>query len=342
VVSRLLGAPLTFRDRSLPSLTEADAVVLEHGKRKVGFAKVDGTWKVTEPLTASAEHDSLEDFVNALTHLRADAWVAEKPADLKAYGLDPPRARWRFRFNGKDTLDLWIGSPEKTAAPGHAGLGGRCYARLAATASLWPEALSVLAYSSPASLPGALPWAAFALIGQHTASRPADLVFLLDPKITTLAQGEYRDRTLWTALETNQVETLSYSGGREKFVLKKMNETWQFAGKLGLPVNTQAVNETLDAISKLRAERYVVDKDANLKEFGLEPPHLVIEVQTRTGGKYVLQLGDLEKGSKRYYAHVPQGSRSDVFLISEADAAHIVRELPAFIQTAPKFPPTSP
>jgi hypothetical protein len=342
VVRSLLGAPLQFRDRTLPSLVEADNAILERGKRKVTFAKVDGTWKVTEPLTASAEHDSLEDFVNALTHLRADAWVAEKPSDLKAYGLEPAQARWHFRLNDKDVLELLVGSPEKASELGHEGLGKRCYAKLAKTARPRLEMLGMLACVPMASLPGSVPWAALASIHLPAPAEPADLVFLLDPKTTTLAQGEYRDRTLWTALEPSQVESLSYTGGHDKFVLKKMNETWQFAGKLGLPVNTQAVTDTLESLSKLRAERYIVDKDATLKEFGLEPPHRVIEVQTRTGGKYVLQLGDVEKGSKRYYAHVPQGSRTDVFVISEADAARIVRELPAFIQTAPKFPPTNP
>jgi hypothetical protein len=342
-VRRLLGAPLQFRDRTLPSLTEADAVALERGPRKVTFAKVDGSWKVTEPLPAAAEHDGLEDFVNALTHLRADAWVAEKPADLKVYGLDPPQARWRFRLGGKDVLDLWIGSPEKPSGPDHLASGARCYARLVTPTRPRLEAAALVAVAPAAAFPASIPWVALGGAYRETTSGPSDLVFLLDPKTSTLAQGEYRDRTLWTALEPNQVESITFSGGRDRFTLKKMNETWHLMGKPEPPISTPAVTETLEALGKLRVERYVVDKDANLKEYGLDPPRRTIEVQTRAGGKYVLLLGNQEKDTKRTYAHLPQqGGRTDVFVLAEADMARIARDLPAFLQSAPGLPPPPP
>jgi len=75
--------------------------------------------------------------------------------------------------------------------------------------------------------------------------------------------------------------------------------------------------------------RYVIDKGADLKLYGLEPPELVLEVQTRTD-KRTLHIGRMEGDSRRYYARVPEKDRSEVFVISEADAGRIVRPLAAF------------
>ena len=89
------------------------------------MTKVDGAWKLTEPLSGEAEQDLLDDFLGRLRHLRADALVAEKPdaEALKKYGLDRPEASWRVRLGGKDVLDLQIGNKEAK--------GPRRYARLA-------------------------------------------------------------------------------------------------------------------------------------------------------------------------------------------------------------------
>src|SRR5262249_48693950 len=67
----------------------------------------------------------LDEFLNSLARLRADEFVAEKPAagELAAFGLDRPEARWRVQAGDKDVLNLVVGKREK--------VGGRHYARLA-------------------------------------------------------------------------------------------------------------------------------------------------------------------------------------------------------------------
>jgi Domain of unknown function (DUF4340) len=90
---------------------------------------VDGSWKLTQPIEAEAEQADLEEFLNGLSHLRADELVADKPADLKAYGLDKPQARWRILAGEKVLLDLLIGNLE--TGKEHSKEGSRCYAKLA-------------------------------------------------------------------------------------------------------------------------------------------------------------------------------------------------------------------
>jgi hypothetical protein len=282
----LLAGPLGFRSRNVAQFVDADRAVLERGPRKAVFTKVDGTWKLTEPVQAEAEHTELENLVNAVARLRAAALVAEKPteAQLKNYGLDQPAEQWHFQEDSKDVLALQLGRREKG--------GGRCYARLA----------------------------------------KGDLVFVLDAALAGKLFAEYRKRDAWDPpLDSAQAERLTYRRGDTAFTLEKGAGGWQLQGKPSAKVNAEAVSDALAAIAGLKAERFVVDKGADFKLYGLAPAELVIEVQTPSGAR-ALHVGRPEGESKRYYARVPEKDRSDVFVIGEADAARIVRDLPAFVR----------
>jgi hypothetical protein len=122
LAKRLLAEPIAFRDRSLARFVDADRLTLERGDRKVTFARVAGTWKVTEPVQADADQADLDELVNALAGLRADELAAEKPDDLKPFGLDSPEARWKVFEGDKEVLSLLVGAKEKD--------GPRVYAKL--------------------------------------------------------------------------------------------------------------------------------------------------------------------------------------------------------------------
>jgi hypothetical protein len=207
--------------------------------------------------------------------------VAEKPDDLKPYGLDKPEARWRLQYGDKDVLNLLIGSPDKE--------GARRFAKLAA----------------------------------------GDIVFLLDPRLSTRALAEYRSRTLWPPLDALQIEKITFGYAENPFTLEKVDNTWRVAGQPELKVQPEAIQATLDAMAGLKALRYVEDRSKELPLYGLEPPQLALEIQTRSG-KRLLHIGRPEGESKRYYARVPEGDRADVFVIAENDAGRIVRNLAAF------------
>jgi hypothetical protein len=291
----MVAADLHFRDRNLAHVGGIDRVVLERGPRKATFAKSDGTWKLTQPLEGEAESFDLDDFITAISRLRADELVAEKPRDLKLYGLERPEARWKFQSGDKAVLDLVVGGLEKSKSP-KAKEADRRYAKLA----------------------------------------NSDVVFLLSPALTTKALTEYRSRNLWASLDAAQIDKLHYGYPHDPFTLEKIDNDWRVSGQPGAKVKADAIREALDALAGLKAVRYVADKGADLKLYGLEPPQCVLEIQTPTG-KRVLQIGRPEGESKRLYARVPEGDKSDaVFVISETDAARIVRPLGAFFQNGAK------
>src|SRR5262249_49081354 len=98
LADRLLAGPLGFRDRLLAKFVDTDKVNVTRGTGQLTISKVDGTWKVTAPVEAEAEHTELENLVNGVSRLQASEFVAEKPTpdQLKAYGLDKPELRWQF------------------------------------------------------------------------------------------------------------------------------------------------------------------------------------------------------------------------------------------------------
>jgi len=315
LVEQLLGAPLAFRDRTLARFRDADRLQLQRGPRHAVFSKVAETWKLTEPLQGDAERDLLDDFLSRLMQLRADVLVVEQAdADtLKKYGLDRPEASWRVYSGDKEVLHLLIGNPERGTSASH---GARRYAKLA---------------SPPMPPPEGGAW-----LG----------VFLLDPRLSQQVLDEYRPRTVWTPpLDAVEIESLNYRYTHTPFLLEKRshaehenegttlrgneNASWQVVGKPEVKLNTATVEDTLAALAGLKLSRYAVDKDANLSLFGLDKPELILEIATRSG-KRVLHIGNVEGGSKGRYARVPDGDRSDVFVLDKETCTRLMRDLSAF------------
>lgn len=284
LVKKLLADPIKFRDRGLAKFVDADAATLVRGDRAVTFAKLDGTWKLVKPVAGDAETADLDELVNALAKLRADELVAEKPKELKPYGLDKPEAKWTFSAGGKEVLSLLVGTKEKD---------GRAFAKL----------------------------------------EKGDMVAALDAGLTAKVLGEYRKRAVWAGLDAAQAETVAVDGGAGKsFVLQKLGASWADRASPTAAVDTAKVTELLDALAGLKAERFVADTQADPKLFGLQPPQRVIVVSVKGGGTKILQLGRFEGGSgdKRVYARVEEPGRTDVFVLSEADTAKVMRDRPAF------------
>jgi len=81
------------------------------------------------------------------------------------------------------------------------------------------------------------------------------VVFLLDPATTTRVLAEYRTRSVWpTPLDAAQVEAVRFGHAQKPFALEKVDNLWRVTGMPGAVVNVQKVNDTLDALARLKAE----------------------------------------------------------------------------------------
>ena len=117
------GAPA--RDKAFTTVA-ADAIEELQIKSADGetsrLRRAEKGWQLVEPNTADADASELSSLTSSLTGLEVQRVVDENPADLKQYGLNPPRVEVGFRLKGdKDFRRLQIG--EKTPT------GGDLYAR---------------------------------------------------------------------------------------------------------------------------------------------------------------------------------------------------------------------
>lgn len=85
---------LAFRDREVLTFSKSDAreLTIVRGGVTYTCSRPDDKdeWSLTAPVKAKSDYSSVSNILWDLSSLRAKALVAEKPADLTAYGLDSP------------------------------------------------------------------------------------------------------------------------------------------------------------------------------------------------------------------------------------------------------------
>jgi hypothetical protein len=132
--------------------------------------------------------------------------------------------------------------------------------------------------------------------------------------------------------------SVKYHYGKESFSLTKAGKLW-ICSDAGVQVDPQRVDETLQGLANLKAERFVAEKPTDLEPFGLKEPMLTIEVQTFKR-KLELQLSKMDVDTGKYHARAGSGAAAaDVFLISFQDSMRLVRHAEDFAKLPPPVPP---
>jgi hypothetical protein len=299
IAKRLLAEPVKFRDRELANFVTADKLIVTRDGKDVTYVKEGGVWKMQAPIAADAEDEGLRELTDALARLRAEEIVAEKPADLKPYGLDKPD-RWRV-FNGdREVLTLLVGAREKVGEPGKQKDGFRAYAKL-----------------EKGDLVVLLDMAQTAKVSGEYRKR---------------AIWEPLDVATANAIEVDTPE------GPGSFKLIKGPVGWIDPTNPVERVNNEFVTEFLDAIAGLKAERFVEHAPTDSgKIYGLDPVRKTITVKTQNGQSRTLRLGRLDD-SKRAYARADTMGKPPIVLLAEPDTARLNRDRSGFLVAPPKPP----
>ena len=168
----------------------------------------------------------------------------------------------------------------------------------------------------------------------YAKTEKGDVVGVLPPDLTGRALAEYRRRKAWDGVDALQIESVEIKRGKASFVLAKRGPVWIDPAKPADLIDPRAANELVAALAALKAERFATDKDADEKLFGLAEPEVVITVTQRDGMKKVLHLGGAVGGveGKQVYAKVADPTRTDVFVLGEADTARMTRERAAYLE----------
>ncbi|WP_020475074.1 DUF4340 domain-containing protein [Zavarzinella formosa] len=263
---KMLADPIKFRERNLASFVTADKATVTRNGKDTTFEKVGGVWKVKQPAEGDAEDEGLRELLDLLARLRAEEIVAEKPADLKPYGLDKPD-RWKW-FNGdKEVLNLLVGSPEKAGDPTKPTETMRSYAKLD------KGDMVVL-------LDMALSTKLRAEYRKRALWEPLDVA-----------------QAMMVIVDTPE--------GPGSFKLTKGPTGWIDPVNMGDKIDTAAVTDFLDAFAGLKAERFVdTDAKEGAKIFGLDPARKTITINTQGGQSRTLLLGRVDE-QKRVYGQSP-------------------------------------
>jgi uncharacterized protein DUF4340 len=100
--------PIAFERADLKSIR------LKNGQGEVALEKSGEAWKIVEPLAVDTDKDAVESLISSVESARVDRRLAPA-ADLKAYGLDPPKASLTLGLakgaNLAPTLAIGDGSP---------------------------------------------------------------------------------------------------------------------------------------------------------------------------------------------------------------------------------------
>ena len=167
----------------------------------------------------------------------------------------------------------------------------------------------------------------------YAMTEKGELVGLLSPDLSGRVLDEYRVRKVW-GIDAAQLQSVTITEGKKQFALLKSGQRWLDVARPEDKIDTRAVTELLSTLAGLKAERFAADKDADLKLYGLDTPSVRIVASRQAGESQTLLIGMGVGGKdrKRVYAKVDAVGRTDVFILSEADTARLLRERGAYLE----------
>lgn len=154
----------------------------------------------------------------------------------------------------------------------------------------------------------------------------------LDKALADRFGAELRKREFWPPADVAPANGITIDGKdkEDALTLFKGPNGWIDPKKPTEKFTQEQVSDFLDCLASLKAERFVQDKDGDLKLHGLEPPERTITV-TLPNGRKTLELGRLDD-SKRAYAKFGDGA---VVVLSVKDTERLMKDRAGFQKPAP-------
>lgn len=140
LVLAALGAYIYFVERKKPAESETEArpkafdvaadkiveVMVRSGADRTVVRKVDGEWRVVEPIQAKADEAEVSGLTSSLASLENVRVVEEAPSDLAQFGLANPSVEIGFRADGEKAMrHLRLGDKTATQGEMYASRGGK-------------------------------------------------------------------------------------------------------------------------------------------------------------------------------------------------------------------------
>jgi hypothetical protein len=164
----------------------------------------------------------------------------------------------------------------------------------------------------------------------------ASIVFIVLAGVLYWSQNRKPDETAKTSADTPPAILKLDEAAITKLEIKKKNEDaiglaknssgdWQITQPKPLPADQSAVSSALSRLSSLNSERVVEDKASDLKQFGLDPPILQVNIGEKDNKTQQLLIGDNTPAGNVVYAMLSGDPR--VFTIASASRTSIDKGL---------------
>jgi hypothetical protein len=336
-VARLLQPAVAYRDRKVFTFGRQQARQIDLLRKSPGTAAPvaltlvkdeQSRWRMTQPIDAEVERQAATDILSDLSRLRAKAVVASGAGD--AYGLADPDVRV--------TVTVDVPPPPKPASPP------------TSQPAVTQPAATQIAATQPSTAPGSQPVASAPAEPAEPESREfvlavtrqddktyarttrSDLIYEIDSVIHEHLTAELLDRTV-AKLSTSQVTGLEIVRADEptrshKFA--KADKPWSYLTDPDVPIDPKKVDELVDKLVGLQAERFISYAAADLAAYQLDAPDLVLTVTRGDGDPIQILIADEGTDDARY-ATVAGSNR--VLLLKAADVEPFDKTVADFEKT---------
>lgn len=265
-------AVLQWRRTTLPAplAGSVQRALLETPQHTLELVKLDGRWRIEQPVSARADAQAADALAAAIARLTIKQFIADAPADLSVYGLKSPTA----------ALTVFASAPAPVPSP--------------ATAPATPHATTDPAASQPATGPWAPPPLRQTLKVGAPADMQGDTYFATwtdsdDPGnvVFTIPQQDVaRLQVSLDALRDSRITPMAASDvkeiridrpGAQSLTLHRTTEGWDFGmADLGYLPDTELANQLVAAVTAARAKSFQSQPPP-------QPPTAVITLQAITG-----------------------------------------------------------
>jgi hypothetical protein len=124
--------------------------------------------------------------------------------------------------------------------------------------------------------------------------------FALDG-LTKKTADEFRDKSVLSVQRTDveRIRIVRFSGAVS---LTRANDKWSLSEPISVPADEFAADGICDALTGLKAERFVAASGADDARYGLAAPKITVTIFAKGGAQYGLRIGKGAPGGSAFYA----------------------------------------
>jgi len=124
--------------------------------------------------------------------------------------------------------------------------------------------------------------------------------FALDGLIKK-SPDEFRDKSV-LSLRREDVERIRVVRSSGALTLTRTNGKWALSEPISVPADEFAADGICDALTGLKAEKFVAASGADEAKYGLAAPRISVSISAKGGAQYGLKIGKEAPGGSAFYA----------------------------------------